>query len=54
MPAMSEPKDTPADEPAPAAHGGHGHDEHGHDEEPLVRPTSGCGQPGSVASPSRS
>jgi len=38
---MSEPKDTPADEHTPAAHGGHGHDEHGHDEEPLGPPDIG-------------
>ena len=45
MPAMSDPKDAPADEHAPehapAAHGAHGHDEHGHDEEPLGPPDIG-------------
>jgi hypothetical protein len=40
MPAMSDPKDTPADEHAPAAHGGHGQDENGHDE-PLGPPDIG-------------
>ena len=38
---MSDPKDTPADEHDPAAHGAHGHDEHGHDEEPLGPPDIG-------------
>lgn len=38
---MSDPKEAPADEHAPAAHDAHGHDANGHDEEPLGPPDIG-------------